>query len=57
MPHLIFPVKQVVFKDGKAHVQAGGGIVYDSVPENEYQESVNKSMSIITAIREAGNIE
>lgn len=50
-------IRTGVFKDGKAHVQAGGGIVYDSVPENEYQESVNKSMSIITAIREAGNIE
>jgi len=29
-------------KDGVAHVQAGGGIVYDSVPERERQETVNK---------------
>ncbi len=50
-------IRTGVFKDGKAYVQAGGGIVYDSVPENEYQESVNKSMSLIAAIREAGEIE
>ncbi|MGM9937111.1 MAG: anthranilate synthase component I [Candidatus Ornithomonoglobus sp.] len=50
-------IRTGVFKDGRAYIQAGGGIVYDSVPENEYQESVNKSASVITAIREAGGIE
>jgi len=32
-------------------VQAGGGIVADSVPEKEYQESVNKAKAMIEAIR------
>ena len=36
-------IRTIVFKNGKAYVQAGGGIVWDSVPENEYQESVNKA--------------
>ncbi len=34
-----------------AYVQAGGGIVADSVPENEYQETLNKARSILRAIR------
>ena len=45
-----------MFKDGKAYVQAGGGIVYDSVPEYEYNESVNKAASVLRAIEEAGDI-
>lgn len=49
-------IRTGVFKDGKAHIQAGGGIVYDSVPENEYQESVNKASAVLRAIEEAGDI-
>lgn len=49
-------IRTGVFKDGKAHVQAGGGIVYDSVPEYEYQESVNKASAVLRAIEEAGDI-
>lgn len=49
-------IRTGVFKDGKAHIQAGGGIVYDSIPENEYQESVNKAASVITAIKHAAEI-
>ena len=33
-------------------VRAGGGIVYDSDPESEYQESLNKAMSIMKAVEE-----
>lgn len=36
-------------KDGKFYVQAGGGIVADSVPENEYMESCNKARALIKA--------
>jgi anthranilate synthase component 1 len=36
-----------------AHVQAGGGIVADSIPENEYQESLNKAQALLTAIKQA----
>lgn len=46
-------IRTIVFKNGHAYVQAGGGIVWDSVPENEYQESVNKAKALLTAIRTA----
>jgi len=36
----------MVMKNGVAHVQAGGGIVADSTPTGEYQESVNKSKAL-----------
>ncbi len=49
-------IRTAVFQDGKAYVQAGGGIVYDSVPEKEYEESVNKSMAMIQAIERAGDM-
>ncbi|WP_179380402.1 anthranilate synthase component I [Jannaschia marina] len=43
-----------VVKDGKLYVQAGGGVVYDSDPEAEWQETVNKSRALQMAAREAG---
>lgn len=46
-------IRTVLFKNNKAYVQAGGGVVADSIPENEYMESVNKSMAVINAIKEA----
>ena len=44
-------IRTIVFKDGFAYVQAGAGIVADSVPEKEYQESVNKAKAMMEAIR------
>jgi len=44
-------IRTTVIKDGFAYVQAGGGIVADSVPEKEYQESVNKAKATMEAIR------
>jgi anthranilate synthase component 1 len=44
-------IRTMVLKCGFAYVQAGGGIVADSVPEKEYQESVNKAKAIMEAIR------
>jgi anthranilate synthase component 1 len=38
---------------GEGHVQAGAGIVADSVPELEYQESINKAQAVIRAIQRA----
>jgi len=38
------------------HIQAGAGIVYDSVPEMEFQETVNKAMALIRAASEANNL-
>lgn len=49
-------IRTGLFKDGKAYVQAGGGIVYDSDPEYEYRESVNKASAVLRAIEEAGDI-
>lgn len=46
-------IRTIVFKGGKAYVQAGAGIVWDSVPENEYQETVNKAKAMLKAIRVA----
>jgi anthranilate synthase component 1 len=37
-------------RDGKASVQAGAGIVADSVPEHEYAETVNKARGLFRAI-------
>lgn len=42
-----------LLKDGKLYVQAGGGVVADSDPEFEYQETVNKSMGLIKAAEAA----
>jgi anthranilate synthase component 1 len=46
-------IRTIVIKDGVAYVQAGGGIVADSVPANEYQESLNKAQALLTAISQA----
>ena len=43
-----------VVKDGKLYVQAGGGVVHDSDPEAEWQETVNKSRALKIAASEAG---
>ncbi|BBH20985.1 anthranilate synthase component I [Paenibacillus baekrokdamisoli] len=46
-------IRTLIFKGGKAYVQAGAGIVWDSIPENEYQETVNKAMALLKAVRAA----
>ncbi len=46
-------LRTCVLKDGKAFVQAGAGVVADSVPENEYEETVNKARGMIRAIERA----
>ncbi len=46
-------LRTMVIKNGVAYVQAGGGIVADSTPEAEYQESVNKSRALLTALEAA----
>jgi anthranilate synthase component 1 len=43
-------IRTALLKDGKAYVQAGGGWVADSVPEREFQETVNKSKAMIKAL-------
>lgn len=43
-------LRTVVLVDGMAYVQAGGGVVADSTPQGEYQETVNKAMGMMKAI-------
>jgi anthranilate synthase component 1 len=49
-------LRSIVLKDDIAFVQAGGGVVADSDPETEYQESVNKAMATFRAIERAKEI-
>ncbi|MCT4577264.1 anthranilate synthase component I [Donghicola sp.] len=46
-------LRTAVVKDKKLYIQAGGGVVYDSDPEAEYQETVNKSKAIKRAAEDA----
>ncbi len=47
-------LRTAVVKSGKLYVQAGGGVVYDSDPEAELQETVNKSKALKRAAEDAG---
>ena len=40
-------------KDGKLYIQAGGGVVYDSNPEDEYQETINKASALMAAAKDS----
>jgi anthranilate synthase component 1 len=40
-------IRTMILKDGSAYIQAGAGIVYDSNPESEYQETINKLNSFL----------
>jgi anthranilate synthase component 1 len=46
-------IRTIVLKGNTAFVQAGAGIVADSVPEREYQETVNKAKALLSAIEMA----
>jgi anthranilate synthase component 1 len=48
-------IRTVLVKGNKAYIQAGGGIVADSVPDREYKETQNKARAIIKAIELAGD--
>jgi anthranilate synthase component I len=47
-------IRTVIMKDGVAYAQAGGGIVADSDPSAEYDETINKAKVLIRAIETAG---
>ncbi|MCB1511453.1 MAG: chorismate-binding protein, partial [Hyphomicrobiaceae bacterium] len=46
-------LRTALVKDGVMHVQAGAGLVYDSIPENEQQECINKAKALVRAAEEA----
>jgi anthranilate synthase component 1 len=50
-------IRFAVKKNNKIYVQAGAGIVADSIPEKEYVECVNKAEAIIEAIKVSGEVE
>jgi len=49
-------IRTIVLKHGIAYVQAGCGIVYDSVPEKEYVETLNKAQALVKAIDQAESL-
>jgi anthranilate synthase component I len=50
-------IRTLVLKDGTAHIQAGGGVVADSDPATEYQETLNKARATLAAVAEAELME
>lgn len=48
-------LRTLVAKGGRAYIQAGGGVVADSVPEREYQETINKARAVMAALEIAHN--
>src|SRR5699024_9216218 len=47
--NMALTIRSLVMKEGTAYLQAGAGIVADSVPENEYNETLHKARSLIEA--------
>lgn len=50
-------LRTAVFKGGRIHVQAGGGVVFDSNPESEFQETVHKASALFRAAEEAARYD
>jgi anthranilate synthase component 1 len=50
-------IRTIVMTAGKAYVQAGAGIVYDSIPANEYGETMNKAQALLSAIEQAEQMQ
>lgn len=44
-------------KNGKVFIRSGAGIVADSVPETEYQECLNKAAAVVTALKQAAEVD
>ncbi|HBQ63784.1 MAG TPA: anthranilate synthase component I [Clostridiales bacterium] len=50
-------IRMAVKQGGRVYVQAGGGIVADSLPDNEYDESAHKALAVMKAVQEAGEVD
>ncbi len=46
---LAIAIRTAVVRDGVLYVQVGAGIVHDSVPETEWQETLNKARAVLRA--------
>jgi para-aminobenzoate synthetase component 1 len=44
-------IRTIIKQDENVHFQVGGGITWDSNPEDEYQETIDKSKSMMKALR------
>ena len=49
-------IRTALIRDGRAYVQAGGGIVADSDPAAEFDESVNKAAAVLRAVATAATL-
>jgi anthranilate synthase component 1 len=54
--NLAIAIRTAYIRNGQAHVQAGAGIVLDSVPESEYQETLTKASAPLRAIAAANSM-
>jgi anthranilate synthase component 1 len=54
---LAIAIRTLVARGDEVHVQAGAGIVADSVPELEYRECVNKARAVLRAVEMARTAE
>jgi anthranilate synthase component I len=52
---LAIAIRTVVTEGGRAHVQAGAGVVSDSVPASEYEETLNKARALLRAVQGVGD--
>tara|TARA_Y100000768_G_scaffold141922_1_gene105775 strand:- start:1802 stop:3262 length:1461 start_codon:yes stop_codon:yes gene_type:complete len=50
-------IRTCVIKSNKLYIQCGAGIVYDSIPENEWDETINKGKAIIRALEKLREYE
>jgi anthranilate synthase component 1 len=46
-------IRTLFMHDDKGYIQSGGGVVADSVPQTEFEETVNKSKAVVRAIERA----
>jgi len=52
---LAIAIRTIVAEGGRAHVQAGAGVVADSVPAAEYEETLNKARALLRALQAVGD--
>ena len=54
---LAIAIRTAIVRDGIAHIQAGAGIVLDSIPELEYRETINKAAVVIKSVARANRMK
>ena len=54
---LSIAIRTFLVKEGRAYFQVGGAVVYDSDPETEYQETMDKGKALVDALNTATTLE